>query len=125
MMIRSSLAVSTLWLLVANTSPGQDSPAGSAASTAAFEQCAACHSVDGSNGTGPTLKGIIGRKSGTVAGFRFSRAMKSAAITWDEDSIDRYLSDPQDVVPGNIMPFAGIPDAAERARLIVYLKTLR
>jgi cytochrome c len=81
--------------------------------------------VDGSSGTGPTLKGIIGRKSGTVPGFRYSRAMKNAAITWDEVSIDRYLSNPQDVVPGNIMPFSGVPDAAQRANLIAYLKTLR
>jgi cytochrome c len=93
--------------------------------SAAFTPCAVCHSVDGSNGTGPTLKGIIGRRSGTVAGFRYSRAMKSAAITWDEASLDRYLSDPQALVPGNIMPFSGVADGAQRAELIAYLKTLR
>jgi cytochrome c len=81
--------------------------------------------VDGSIATGPTLKGVIGRKSGTVPGFRYSRAMKSAEITWDEVSLDRYLSNPQDVVPGNIMPFAGVLDPAQRAKLIAYLKTLR
>src|SRR6202142_1746518 len=82
------------------------------ADSAAFKPCAVCHSVDGSNGTGPTLKGIIGRVSGTVPGFRYSRAMKSAKITWDESSLDRYLTDPQGLIPGNIMPFSGIPDAA-------------
>lgn len=90
-----------------------------------FNQCAVCHSVDGSIGTGPTLKGIIGRTSGTVPGFRYSRAMKSAAITWDESALDRYLSNPQDVVPGNVMPFSGVPDAAQRADIIAFLKTLR
>lgn len=95
------------------------------AMSAAFTPCAVCHSVDGSNGTGPTLKGIIGRKSGTVAGFRYSRAMKSAAIVWDEASLDRYLTDPQALVPGNIMPFSGVADGAQRAELIAYLKTLR
>jgi cytochrome c len=108
-------------LLAAAATRGQDT----SALSAAFNQCAVCHSVDGTNGTGPTLKGIIGRKSGTVPGFRYSRAMKNAAITWDEGSIDRYLSNPQDVVPGNIMPFSGVPDAAQRASLIAYLKTFR
>jgi cytochrome c len=93
--------------------------------SAAFAPCAVCHSIDGSNGTGPTLKGIIGRKSGTVAGFRYSRAMRSAAIVWDEASLDRYLTDPQALVPGNIMPFSGVADDAQRAELIAYLKTLR
>jgi cytochrome c len=91
----------------------------------AFSACAACHSVDGSNGTGPSLKGVMGRLSGTAPGFRYSRAMKSAAITWDEASLDRYLANPQEVVPGNIMPFSGVADAPERAEIIAYLKSLR
>ncbi len=107
--------------LSAADAAAQETPA----MNAAFTPCAVCHSVDGNNGTGPTLKGIIGRKSGTVAGFRYSRAMKSAAIVWDEASLDRYLTDPQALVPGNIMPFSGIADGAQRADLIAYLKTLR
>jgi cytochrome c len=95
------------------------------ADSAAFKPCAVCHSVDGSNSTGPTLKGVIGRASGTVPGFRYSRAMKSAAITWDDASLDRYLTNPQGLIPGNVMPFSGIPDAAERAAVIAYLRTLR
>ena len=90
----------------------------------AFSACAACHSVDGSNGTGPSLKGVIGRTSGTFPGFRYSRAMKSAAIVWDPAALDRYLTNPQDVVPGNIMPFSGVGEAQERAAIISYLRTL-
>lgn len=106
--------------------PGAASRAQSAAAdSAAFKPCAVCHSVDGSSGTGPTLKGVIGRVSGTVPGFRYSRAMRNAAITWDAASLDRYLTDPQGLVPGNIMPFSGISDAAERAAVIAYLRTLR
>jgi cytochrome c len=90
----------------------------------AFNQCEVCHSGDGVNGTGPTLKGIIGRQSGAVAGFRYSRAMRNAAITWDEKSLDRYLADPQELVPGNVMPFSGISDPAQRAEIIAYLKTI-
>jgi cytochrome c len=107
--------------LAAAVSPiAQTTPAASDA----FSQCAVCHSIDGSNGTGPTLQRLIGRRSGTVPGFRYSRAMKSAAIVWDEAILDRYLTNPQELVPGNIMPFAGVADAAQRAEIIAYLKTL-
>jgi cytochrome c len=90
-----------------------------------FSQCAVCHSTDGSNGTGPTLKGVSGRKSGTAAGFRYSRAMRSANIMWDETTLDRYLADPQAAIPGNIMPFSGVADGVERASIIAYLTALR
>lgn len=93
--------------------------------TAAFGQCAVCHSTDGSNGTGPTLKGVFGRRSGTVAGFRYSRAMRAAAVQWDESSLDQYLKSPQEFVPGNLMPFSGVPETAQRAAVIDYLKSLK
>jgi cytochrome c len=108
-------------LATAVASIAQNTPAASAP----FNQCAVCHSIDGNNGTGPTLQRLIGRRSGTVPGFRYSRAMKSAAIIWDEATLDRYLSNPQELVPGNIMPFAGVADAAQRAEIIAYLRTLR
>jgi len=108
-------------LAAAPASIAQNEPA----AAAAFEQCAVCHSIDGSSGTGPTLQHLIGRGSGTVPGFRYSRAMKSAAIIWNEATLDRYLTDPQGLVPGNIMPFAGVADAAQRAAIIAYLGTFR
>jgi cytochrome c len=108
-------------LMPAVLAQARDSPAASAP----FDQCAVCHSTDGSNGTGPTLKGVSGRKSGTVPGFRYSGAMKSANITWSETALDRYLADPQGVVPGNVMAFSGIVDGVERAKIISYLMTLR
>lgn len=92
---------------------------------AAFGQCAVCHSIDGSSGTGPTLKGVFERKSGTVAGFRYSRAMRAAGIVWNDVSLDQFLKSPQDFVPGTIMPFSGLPESAQRAELIAYLKSLR
>ena len=90
-----------------------------------FAQCAACHSIDGSNGVGPSLKGIVGRKAGTFAGFRYSRAMKNANITWTTTRLDAYIANPQKVVPGNLMPFSGLPDAKARAELVAYLATLK
>jgi cytochrome c len=91
----------------------------------AFDQCAACHSTDGTNGTGPTLKGVFGRQSGMVVGFRYSRAMRGAGVTWDEKTLDQYLSNPQEFIEGNVMPFAGVPDPAERAAIIAYLRSLK
>ncbi len=96
-----------------------------AAGKQAFTQCAACHSVEAVNGAGPSLRGIFGRKAGSFAGFRYSRALKSAGISWDDKNLDTYLVDPQKLVPGNLMPFSGVPDAKQRADLIAYLKTVR
>jgi cytochrome c len=91
----------------------------------AFDQCAACHSTDGSNGTGPTLKGVFSRQSGAVPGFRYSRAMRSAGIIWDEKAVDQYLSNPQEFVVGNIMPFSGVIEPGEPADIIAFLRSLK
>ena len=91
----------------------------------AYAACAACHSIDGSNGAGPSLQGVVGRKAGGIAGFRYSRAMKEAGTTWDAASLDAYIAEPQKVVPGNVMPFSGVSDAKVRADLVAYLATLK
>jgi cytochrome c2 len=89
---------------------------------AAFEQCAACHSIDGSgNDDGPTLKGIIGRKAGSLEDYRYSAAMRRSGVTWDAASLDKYLADPQAFIPGNRMAFAGMADRSQRDDLIAYL----
>ena len=90
-----------------------------------FVQCGICHAPDKRNGTGPGLGGIVGRKAGTAAGFRYSRAMKTANLVWEESTLDAYLTEPQKVVPGSVMPFSGVPDATARADLMAYLKTLK
>jgi cytochrome c len=90
----------------------------------AWATCVACHAA-GAAAIGPALNGVVGRKAGSVPGFAYSRAMKSAELTWDEKSLAAFVSDPQQAVPGNRMPFAGIPDASEVADLVKYLKTLR
>jgi cytochrome c len=96
-----------------------------AAGKAVFTQCAACHSIDGSNGAGPTLQGVVGRKAGSFAGFRYSRAMKNAGYAWDTAHLDAYLANPQQALPGNVMPFSGVADAKARADLVAYLATLK
>ncbi len=104
------------------TASAQDAASGK---TLFQQQCSVCHSADGSSGVGPTLKGIVGSKSGEIPGFRFSRAMKAANITWDAKMLDAYLTDPQKAVPGNQMPFSGMADAKQRSDVIAYLATLK
>src|SRR5678816_633401 len=89
---------------------------------AVFEQCAACHSLDGSGDyDGPTLKGVIGRKAGSLEDYRYSAAMKRSDVTWDAGTLDKYVTDPQAFIPGNRMAFAGISEKTQRDDLIAYL----
>ncbi len=91
----------------------------------AFAKCAVCHAKDSSNKFGPGLLGVIGRHAGSVPGFRYSQAMKNSNIVWDEKSLDEFILAPQKALPGNAMPFAGIPDQKERDDLIAYLEKLK
>jgi cytochrome c len=89
-----------------------------------FVECAACHTLDaGGEGVGPSLKGIFGRKAGGVEDYRYSAAMRRSTITWNAQTLDTYLADPQKDVPGNRMPYSGMPSASDRADLIAYLMT--
>jgi cytochrome c len=89
--------------------------------------CTSCHitTAEGPKRLGPSLAGIVGRKSGTVEGFRYSNANKNANIVWTPEQLDPYLKDPKAVVPGTIMAFAGVKKDDERANLIAYLQTLK
>ncbi len=87
-----------------------------------YAQCHACHSLDGENGVGPSLKGIFGRRAGEAAAFRYSPAMRRSALVWDAATLDRFMADPQALVRGNRMPFDSITDAADRADIIAYLE---
>ena len=89
-----------------------------------FTVCAACHSTDGSTSVGPSLKGVYGRKAGSLGGFAYSRAMRNSGGAWNENSLDAFLAEPQKAIPGNTMPFGGISDAKQRAEIVDYLKTL-
>jgi cytochrome c len=87
-----------------------------------FEQCAACHSLgDPGDYDGPMLKGVIGRRAGSLEDYRYSAAMKRSDVTWDATTLDKYVADPQAFIPGNRMAFAGISDKAERDNLIAFL----
>ena len=90
---------------------------------ARFQDCAACHKLEaGANNIGPSLHGIFSRKAGELADFRYSPAIKRSGISWTPETLDKFISDPQALVPANRMPYAGMPDAADRADLIAYLQ---
>lgn len=107
----------------------QATPVVAAATTSAapaiFTQCKACHNVaKGKNGIGPSLAGVFGAAAGHVGDYTYSSAMKSSGLTWDAATLDAYLKNPRETVPGTKMSYAGLRDDAKRAELIEYLKTL-
>ena len=88
-----------------------------------FLQCKTCHVLEpGQNRIGPSLAGIVGRAAGTVEGFSYTPANANSGITWTEEKLFQYLENPQRVVPGTKMAFAGLSKAQDRADVIAYLK---
>ena len=88
-----------------------------------FQYCAACH-TERPDAIGPSLKGVVGRKSASVEGYRYSGPMRRANLVWDEANLKQYLADPQAKVPGNRMPFGGLHEPNDIDDVIAYLKTL-
>jgi cytochrome c len=112
-------------LLGAPAAPAGPAPTGEPGRGAAmFQQCAACHAVArGRHLTGPSLAGVVGRKAGSAEGFtRYSDALKQSGLVWDDETLDAWLENPQQVAPGTSMTFPGLPNARHRADVIAYLK---
>ena len=87
-----------------------------------FERrCTGCHSLD-QNKEGPHLRDVYGRKAGTASGFEYSDALKAARLTWDDTSLDKWLTDTESVIPNNDMSFR-VPSAEERADIIAFLRS--
>jgi cytochrome c len=105
---------------------GRLAAASAAAGLTARTRCQACHTFDqnGPNRVGPNLWNIVGRDKGSVPGFNYSEAMRTAPGTWTYDELDRFLTAPAQHIPGNRMAFTGIPATADRANLIAHLRTL-
>ena len=85
-----------------------------------YQSCQDCHSLD-SNDVGPKHRGVFGRKAGSVSDYSYSAPLKNSGITWDQDNLDRWLTDPQKLVPGSKM-FFHLDQAQDRADVIEYLK---
>lgn len=96
------------------------------ASPPAFAICKSCHSVEkDKHMIGPSLFAIVGTKAGEVQGYPFSAAMKASGLTWDDATLDAFLTSPMKVVPGTRMTYAGQSGPAKRKEIIEYLKTLK
>lgn len=89
-----------------------------------FRACAACHSLEPNRHmTGPSLAELWNRRAGAVASFdRYSPALKSSGIIWEDSTLDAWVADPQHFIPGNTMTFPGVKDARQRADLLAFLK---
>jgi cytochrome c len=86
-----------------------------------YGRCLACHAL-AYDRTGPRHCGLFGRRAGSAPGFAYSAAMKRSKIVWNAATLDLFLANPAKLVPGTSMTYAGVPDRAERAALIAYLK---
>lgn len=87
-----------------------------------FAKCKACHEIaTEKNKVGPTLRGIIGRKAGSVPGFKYSAAMIDSGVTWDATIIAEYVAKPKEFIPGNKMSFVGLKKAGDLQDLIAYI----
>jgi cytochrome c len=89
-----------------------------------FRVCVACHLLEPDrNMTGPSLANLWGRKAGSLPSFdRYSDALRTSGIIWDDRSLDAWLTDPERMVPDNEMPFEGIKDERARTDLLAFLK---
>ena len=86
-------------------------------------RCGGCHSVE-TDRVGPRHAGLIGRRAGAVPGFAYSPALASSKLVWNASTLDRWLTNPEALVPGQRMGYS-LSDAAQRADVIAYLSTLK
>ena len=95
--------------------------ADAAAGEKVFAKCKACHKMDGTDGTGPHLNGVVGRPVASIGGFAYSDGMKAHGGDWTPEALEAFLANPKGVVAGTKMSFAGLPKVEDRANLIAYL----
>lgn len=96
--------------------------ADAAAGEALWRNCRSCHALNGSDGTGPHLNGVVGRAIDGVAGFNYSGALMALGDTWTPEALFAFLEDPRGTAPGTRMAYRGMSDATDRVNLIKYLE---
>jgi cytochrome c len=110
---------------VSENAPGSD--ADEAKGQLVFNNaCRTCHTTkEGDNRLGPHLYKIVGRKAGSLPNYDYSSAMKSADFIWDEAKLNRFITNPDEMVPGNNMkPYGGLASADDRAKILTFLRSL-
>ncbi len=121
-MVKSWMIGCSLAVLVALPAMAQDAAEGEKV----FKRCQACHVIDKEqNRVGPHLVGVVGRKAGSVEGFKYSEAMAAKGqegLVWNDETLNAYLENPKGYIPKNKMAFAGLKKPEERAGVIAYLK---
>jgi cytochrome c len=124
MMRRHSLTTLVALGLSAALSPALAADGNATRGQRAFNACAQCHSLEPNRSmTGPSLAELWNRKAGSLASFpRYSLALASSRVVWNDKTLDEWIKDPQHVVPGNQMTFAGVKDAQQRSDLLAFLK---
>ena|SRR5579884_2718687 len=119
--LNSVIVLAAGFLLLAALAAGGDQKPDTEAGRAAFQKrCTGCHSLDHEK-TGPRLGGVVGRKAGTITGFPYSDAVKKSALVWNEMLLDKWLTDPESLIPDNDMAFR-LDNPAERAAIIGFLR---
>jgi cytochrome c len=121
-LVACALAAAALVAGTTRASVGAAISGDSAHGKALYQGCQACHSID-DNDLGPKHRGVVGRSAGSVQDYNYSAALKNSGLTWDEATLDRWLSNPSALVPGTKM-FFKIDDPQARADIIAYLKEL-
>ncbi len=117
--VATLMLAGSVCLFGANARAAGDAAAGKILFT---QKCGLCHSVEqGKNKIGPSLYGVVGRKAGSLPGYTYSEAMKNANRTWDDATLDDYLTNPRQKIPGIKMIFAGLPEESQRQDVIAYL----
>jgi cytochrome c len=122
-MNRSTHIVLALLLGLGSTLPAVAADEGQIAFN---NHCRTCHTTkEGDNRLGPSLHKILGRKAGSSSGYAtYSEGMRSSDITWDEATLDKFIANPDSVIPNNNMkPFKGVTDPAVRKKIVEYLKS--
>jgi cytochrome c len=117
---RSTFCGLTALLIATLTSVSAEAAGDAARGEALYRDCQACHAID-KNQIGPMHRGVVGRTAGTVQGFDYSEALKNAKIVWTEANLDKWLTDPELLVPGSKMYFS-VDKESDRADIIAFLK---
>jgi cytochrome c len=127
--VRPLVALGGMTCTLLSASYGQEQvrqPVDAASGQQVFNNaCRTCHTTkEGDNRLGPHLYKIIGRKAGSLSDYDYSSALKSADFVWDEGKLERFIANPDELVPGNRMkPYSGLASTDDRARLVSFLRS--